>query len=187
MTDFDLREWRDHMGMTQVQVAETLGVSVSWVKAVETGRRGPNGRLLELACEGLAGQTGGPAPSPPAAPPAPAADVAEFTRLIDGLGRLLTMVRGEIQAQARDVAALKAGQRKLLEAAGLPVPREEAPPVFVSARPSVMRGASPAATDFGSLPPLREIDPEEDLTEEERDLAARKAAAEAAREAEEGE
>ena len=57
MTPADLRAWRAHMGYTQQQAAEALGVSLRTVKSWESGFAAPPA-FLALACAALAAGLG---------------------------------------------------------------------------------------------------------------------------------
>lgn len=60
MTPTDLRHWQDHMGYTQPQAAEALGIGLSaykdWLRGISrtTGKPVSIDRRTELACAALA-------------------------------------------------------------------------------------------------------------------------------------
>ena len=46
-TGIELRELREMCGLTQQQLADEWGVSVDWIRSIETGRRNPRPWMLQ--------------------------------------------------------------------------------------------------------------------------------------------
>lgn len=67
-----LREWREHRGLTQQQVADRLGVDKATISRWEGGKRSPSLNVLAAVCEALSVPLsdihGLPGTAPPLAP-----------------------------------------------------------------------------------------------------------------------
>lgn len=170
--EFDFRAWRERLGLTQAEVAEEFDVSVSWVQSVELGRRSAPGRLLEYACIYIDRALEKPDPA------LGLLTKAEITDRLDGISRQVDALGVLVRRLPPAVDTLKAGQRKLLEAAGLPVPREGAPAVIPG-----MEAAQRPRNVMPAPPTAEELDRMEAHARRVREMQE----AEAAREAEEGE